>query len=63
MIVKVYGKGETIASHFYEDFDNRLYKTIENIDEIKDIKTDYDLIRDKELIHRFNKDMFYLVIE
>lgn len=63
MTVKVYGRGETIEAHFYENFDNRLYKTIENVEQIKDIKTDYDLIRDGELIHRFNKDIFYLVIE
>lgn len=63
MTVKAFGKGETIESHFYENFDKRLYKTIGNIDEIKDIETDYDLIRDTELIHRLSKDLFYLVIE
>lgn len=63
MTVKIYGKGETIASHFYENFDEKLYKTIGNIDEIKDIETGYDLIKNKELIHRFSKELFYLVIE
>lgn len=63
MTVKIYGKGETIASHFYDKFDEKLYKTISDIDEIRDMKTDYDLIKNKELIHRFSKELFYLVIE
>lgn len=63
MNVNVYRKEkESISQNFFENYEEGLYATIHNIDTIKDIETDYDLLSNGNLIKRYRKDEFYLII-
>lgn len=66
MIVNVYvKKKDGLSPDFYENYEEGLYATIHNVDMIKDIGTDYDLLRngDQIPIKRYSKDVFHLIIE
>lgn len=64
MQIKVYMKDkENVSPSLFENWEKGLYATFSNIGEIKDVETDYDLLNTGNLIHRFRKDRFYLVIE
>lgn len=63
MVVNIYLKNkEQYSPKLFENYDEGLYKIVKDIELVKDINTDYDLLRNNKLIERFDKEKFYLVV-
>lgn len=69
MRIKVYKKDKgTLSPKMFEDYKSSLFSVISDIDSIIEVTmsgmaTDWDLMRSGELVHRFNQNDFYLMVE
>ncbi len=64
MTAKVYYfDKQKLVPEMFENYETGLYETLENVEEIRDIGADIDVICDSPIKHRYSKKLFSIFIE